>query len=95
MSLVPVDLLVKVIQNTTNDCKAFRLSLLKPKDQSYRPDGLPNQALSVPEIKSKTLSTTACLAWLLLLDLSFVSFKDQSKSLLLTLDLRSSLIYLS
>ena len=51
MSLVPVDLLVKVIQNTTNDCKAFRLSLLKPKDQSYRPDGLPNQALSVPEIK--------------------------------------------
>ena len=48
MPLVPVDLSVKIIQNTINDCKAFRLSLLKPKVQTYRPDGLPNQALSVP-----------------------------------------------
>ena len=50
-ALVPVDLSVKIIQNTTNDCKALRLSLLKPKVQSYRLDCLPNQALSVPEIK--------------------------------------------
>ena len=40
MPLVPVDLLEKVIQNTTNDCKAFRLSLLKPQVQFHRPDAL-------------------------------------------------------